>query len=658
MSSHIFARDLVPLDVLLLSSYTHMSAPLSPSPSVSPPRASPPVRSAAAHMCLWTDCSMSFSDPEALYNHLCNDHIGRKSTNNLCLTCRWKDCGTTCAKRDHITSHLRVHIPLKPHICEICKKTFKRPQDLKKHEKIHTEEHHQQHKHSKAITVVDPVYTCGDDNVHTPAHTDHSARLSVPRAKSQSSSPDSSHLGALPTPSPELGHPPAHVRGYQTPQNEMYIRNHQSSPWDAIPTGSKRSRDYAADFLTDVKKQRIAPSYDYDMAERLNLVSAQQMAYGAQSTSFNPRSIALEVRTPQELAAVNDFLLTLARDASGISRQQQAGNSQNASQDFDDFFDAVNLEQFGLDAMAGIATSHSPYSAHPTQTYSSNNSYSVDRTTIPNQFGTYSNNNALPVYSHSSDYAMHPQSRRPLKQYLHSSTSSYSGNYYQPSSEDSSRSTSSTPGSITPPHVAVPSADYAAFFDYMRPARGPAPVAHLAPMEYANRTMRQMVPLRSVPTEDLGRPEPVEPKLTQPLQRGPPARLTPLSSTLPTSLYPSLKEEVHQYKLPPLHYRSSSHSSRESSPSSSPSSPSSHHPVLPSLSTVTGKKSESEELTKRVDQIEIQNRVKEVSLEDRQRHVSFIRHMLVAINTEYKRHHASTKQVMDIAEEEDVESMR
>jgi len=89
------------------------------------------------HQCLWGDCSQAFSDPENLYNHLCNDHVGRKSTNNLCLTCKWKDCGTSCAKRDHITSHLRgipqapslassidlslftVHTPLKPHACEV-----------------------------------------------------------------------------------------------------------------------------------------------------------------------------------------------------------------------------------------------------------------------------------------------------------------------------------------------------------------------------------------------------------------------------------------------------------------------------------------------------------------------------------------------------------
>ena len=69
------------------------------------------VHSSVVFTCFWLDCSQKFHDPENLYNHLCNDHIGRKSTNNLCLTCKWKDCGTTCAKRDHITSHLRGRSP-------------------------------------------------------------------------------------------------------------------------------------------------------------------------------------------------------------------------------------------------------------------------------------------------------------------------------------------------------------------------------------------------------------------------------------------------------------------------------------------------------------------------------------------------------------------
>lgn len=123
MAAHFLSRDLVPLDILEHSLlppahnwFFDMTAQLPPSPTVSSPNQgrspsepSPPPESQhiSNHKCLWIDCTQSYADPEALYNHLCNDHIGRKSTNNLCLTCKWKDCGTTCAKRDHITSHLR-----------------------------------------------------------------------------------------------------------------------------------------------------------------------------------------------------------------------------------------------------------------------------------------------------------------------------------------------------------------------------------------------------------------------------------------------------------------------------------------------------------------------------------------------------------------------
>jgi hypothetical protein len=40
------------------------------------------------------------------------------------------------SKRDHITSHVRVHVNSKPHVCSQCGKSFKRPQDLKKHTKV------------------------------------------------------------------------------------------------------------------------------------------------------------------------------------------------------------------------------------------------------------------------------------------------------------------------------------------------------------------------------------------------------------------------------------------------------------------------------------------------------------------------------------------
>lgn len=114
-------------------------------------------------VCRWNACGERFTTAEALYvsvtihslltswsgvqltsiqDHICERHVGRKSTNNLNLTCQWGTCRTTTVKRDHITSHIRVHVPLKPHKCNYnnCGKSFKRPQDLKKHEKTHAQE--------------------------------------------------------------------------------------------------------------------------------------------------------------------------------------------------------------------------------------------------------------------------------------------------------------------------------------------------------------------------------------------------------------------------------------------------------------------------------------------------------------------------------------
>lgn len=90
-------------------------------------------------ICQWDNCNLKFYSAALLYHHLCQDHVGRKSQRNLQLNCHWGDCKVKTEKRDHITSHLRVHVPLKPFVCSTCQKLFKRPQDLKKHLKIHLE---------------------------------------------------------------------------------------------------------------------------------------------------------------------------------------------------------------------------------------------------------------------------------------------------------------------------------------------------------------------------------------------------------------------------------------------------------------------------------------------------------------------------------------
>ncbi|KAJ8496130.1 hypothetical protein ONZ45_g12573 [Pleurotus djamor] len=674
-------------------------SPANPSnPSPSPPPSSATQEAPPAHKCLWLDCTLSFTDPEALYNHLCNDHIGRKSTNNLCLTCKWKDCGTTCAKRDHITSHLRGP--------KICKKSFKRPQDLKKHEKIHTEEHHAQHKHSKAITVVDPAYAQrvrGD-----PSRIDPKAKLSaisrapVPRAKSNSSSlSDGSHFGFLPSPSPDLAH-------HHSPTHDSFL--HQQVPaWevlrqDGLPTGSKRSHDYAVDdFFTDMKKRRVMPAYDPQMADRLNsLAYAQHVSQGqSQRPHFNPRSVSLDIRTPEELAAVNEFLLTLGRDVSSGSRYPSSNSPPNPSAGFSDsYFDAASLGQLGLAGMPGMPGSdHSFPSEGPAYSGSASQGFGTSsyhhppaRSSHPSVQSSHYNSVYPPPMNDPSPLTYSPTSAYPSARRISnkfgappSSASSFSSpNYHHPTpplDSGSPPSTVSTPANSTPPQIPMTVPDNAAAFDYMRSSRGTVPVAHLAPPhEYIGKSMRTIVPLKSVPSTQ--RPEPVEPKLVPSRQPGPPAKLTPVSfasssASSPgksSSLYPLLTSGDEAFKLPPLHYRSPSPESRVSTPSStqSPSSasasasPQPHAMSLPGIhslaspspvssgggmgggninnvgagatATARARRSpeQSEELAKEIGRIELESRTREIPPEERRQHAELIRNLLVAINMDFK----------------------
>ncbi|KAG5350971.1 hypothetical protein C0989_008442 [Termitomyces sp. Mn162] len=688
------STDLVPLNIL-----EEMTAPSSPltvkaqSPDPSP-----------VHRCQWLHCDLLFPDPEALYNHLCNDHIGRKSTNNLCLTCRWKECGTSCAKRDHITSHLRgpscspllmpsAHseqstLPSSLTSAryrgsfslsrDICKKSFKRPQDLKKHEKIHTEEHHQQHKHSKAITVVDPAYVSrvrGEPANHSLGNKSTSSKSSSstsflrgppPRSKSHSST--GSDGKSIARPSIEwLIHTLLRIpSGYSI---DSFSGNTQLSSWEnvqheaSVAAGSKRTHDYFDEFIFDMKKRKVAPSYDPRMAQRL-----EDIAYSHNNSyptnNFNPRSVSLDIRTPAELAAVNEFLVTLGRDVAGNARPHstsQPNISHNLTQPFspETYFDPVTLGQLGLAGLPGIPSNNSNFQqdhayspSHPSAQFN-HNSYQLARSSHPsvqpnqysNMYGGISDISA----PYNNDYNSH--SRRQPGKYTHTSHSSFPSHYHHPTpplESSSPHSTVSTPVNTTPPQLSLSMPDTVTF-DYLHGSRGPPPVPYLARPDFMPKAMRTVVPLKSVPGSQSRRPVPMELKVPAPHHRDG-SSTEPGASVIPSlskghSLYPLLTDGDAELKLPPLHrsFDTPSPLSRSSSPStSSVRSTSPAETILPSLRSIASPAlhtREADKLTRELGQIELENRVGDISSEDRQRHAKLILDLMISINRKFKEDH-------------------
>jgi hypothetical protein len=189
-------------------------------------------------LCKWDHCHEMFENAELLYNHLCDDHVGRKSNRNLNLNCHWENCNVQTIKRDHITSHIRVHIPLKPFVCNTCTKKFKRPQDLKKHVKTHA------------------------DNIAKAAE-----KAAMQAAQSQHVQHQINNLrgGSI-----GLSH---YATANTTPMPPL---DFQQSQFDTLlsmePESESRKRkpEMVSQFFEDVKKAKVTPRYNNEMATKLS----------------------------------------------------------------------------------------------------------------------------------------------------------------------------------------------------------------------------------------------------------------------------------------------------------------------------------------------------------------------------------------------------
>lgn len=257
-------------------------------------------------------------------------HVGRKSTNNLCLTCAWGTCRTTTVKRDHITSHIRVHVPLKPHKCEFCGKAFKRPQDLKKHVKTHADdsvilrspEPDGGRRASASLRGDNGYATSGVDSLAATAATAYGYGLT----------------GYYP---PANAAPYAPV--YYAPQP---THSGQDLGQQAPTESKKRALEGADQFFDEVKRHKIQPVYDNAMAQRLSQlqqympVPQENLDYQAhgntpvtsagQVNGTHPFTLP-SLRTKQELVEANNFLTELSHNLYDSSAPAAAAAAATAS---------------------------------------------------------------------------------------------------------------------------------------------------------------------------------------------------------------------------------------------------------------------------------------------------------------------------------------
>ena len=329
-------------------------------------------------VCQWQNCGERCPSAEQLYDHVCERHVGRKSTNNLNLTCQWGNCRTTTVKRDHITSHIRVHVPLKPHKCDFCGKAFKRPQDLKKHVKTHADD---------SVLLRSPEPNRGGPHGGSGYPGQGGKLVADLQALAATASgyqyPDGSmgHNGGYAQHHP--GGAPAGFYG-GPPQNSAYgpvyyaVNPGQQMNNDSYEMRKRAVYDALNEFLGDAKRRSIDPNTYYDVGQRLMGLQGVQLPviggyqqqggmseYGghggtmvaqASHPPMHPYSLPLpNLRTKSDLLNIDSFLEQL--------QSTVYENPNHAA--------AAGVQQAGVHSIptgSGYRSSHSPPSfgsAHP-----------------------------------------------------------------------------------------------------------------------------------------------------------------------------------------------------------------------------------------------------------------------------------------------------
>lgn len=340
--------------------------------------------------CKWLSCALTFEDAETLYTHLCDAHVGRKSTNNLSLSCRWENCRVITVKRDHITSHIRVHVPLKPYKCDFCRKNFKRPQDLKKHVKTHAED--------SPATTKEPSASMYRDNVYPDQYPLHSHGSFDGYSYGQQSryKNDFDYNQAYSQPVYQQQQYASRNRFQHSSQGNIhsspsgYGNLDQFGPNPGFEEQGSRKRGFeaASDLLDDIKRARVTPNYNLDMAARLSTI--EQIVYGYAASHQMP------------LAEPQSF------------RQLPPFRSQQELLDADQFFSQLSsnlpskpdypVKETAAPGYSLPTNSYASYGSHNTQASPSHASSSLSPSV--NVYPTLNSSLMGPSHSHSTP---HPQ---------------------------------------------------------------------------------------------------------------------------------------------------------------------------------------------------------------------------------------------------------